>query len=108
MILVNDVSIIKIDGANAKIVITRRIRTFADSVPESESNVRETPPFPVTQSLAFGALSVAPYEAAYAVSPLIYQMPMHIANVAKIKLKIQYPFFNLFLIFMSISSVNNL
>ena len=51
---------ISMDGARARIVITSKIRTFADKDPESESRVNDTPPLPVTQSLAFGALSVAP------------------------------------------------
>lgn len=56
MILVKEVNMISMDGARARIVITSKIRTFADKDPESESRVNDTPPLPVTQSLAFGAI----------------------------------------------------
>ena len=60
IILVKEVNMISMDGAKARIVMTSKIRTFADKDPESESRVNDTPPLPVTQSLEFGALSVAP------------------------------------------------
>ena len=37
MILVKEVNMISMDGAKARIVMTSKIRTFADKDPESES-----------------------------------------------------------------------
>ena len=60
MILVKEVNMISMDGARARIVITSKIRTFADKDPESESRVNDTPPLPVTQSLEFGTATDIP------------------------------------------------
>ena len=105
IILVKDVSIIKIDGANANTVSTNKIRTVEERVPESESKFNETPPSPVTTSLAFGAFCVAPYWDACTVLVAAKKTQSVTAMVANTMLKIQYVFFFLLIILLPISSV---
>jgi hypothetical protein len=109
MILVNDVIMIRIDGAKDKTVNINKISTveFKEPVSPSKESVKPVPPLPVTLSLAFGALSVAPYSVAFDVNPKLKDNATESIKTESNRLALQYSFF-IFLIIMPTFLVNDL